>query len=434
MSKNIKLKKEIFSLLPGTDCGGFGGCGYSTCESCAEAIADGGAVEMCPACNSETVAQIAEVTGRQAVSVEEKIAFIRCAGHAAGKERLRNFSSCEEAKKSGFIKNECQWGCLGIGSCIDRCKFEAMTLEDGNIKIDEEKCTGCRACLDICPQHIITMIPKDATNFIPCASQNNEQETLDICGYGCIGCGDCALACPEDAISMVYEDKIDGRYASIDYDKCVGCVTCTASCRKKIIVDTYHDLTKIKEQVAFVKCTGGAAAVRLRTLGIEDCADTAKLDFTAMGLCQYGCTGLGSCTKVCRYNAISIQGNSAYVNPEKCVGCGDCIRECPRNMIEMADYKGVKQMACSSKGDREERIKVCETGCIGCGDCADNCPNNAISMTFGYPEVDSSLCENCGICTYVCTRNVIKERQVSEYNYIQVEAMKIDKTSDERKW
>ena len=54
-------------------------------------------------------------------------------------------------------------------------------------------------------------------------------------------------ACPEGAVSIV------NNHAVIDYDKCVGCVACTVKCRKKIIVDTLHDLTKVKEKVAFCK-------------------------------------------------------------------------------------------------------------------------------------------------------------------------------------
>ena len=34
--------KEILKVLPGGDCGGYGGCGFETCEACAEAIASGG--------------------------------------------------------------------------------------------------------------------------------------------------------------------------------------------------------------------------------------------------------------------------------------------------------------------------------------------------------------------------------------------------------
>ena len=36
-----EVVKKILSLLPGVDCGGFGGCGKASCEECAEAIAAG---------------------------------------------------------------------------------------------------------------------------------------------------------------------------------------------------------------------------------------------------------------------------------------------------------------------------------------------------------------------------------------------------------
>ena len=78
----------------------------------------------------------------------------------------------------------------------------------------------------------------------------------------------------------------------------------------------------------------------------------------------------------------------------------------------------------------EKRFEVFNVGCIGCGDCVDNCPNGAISMIDGNPAVNCELCENCGMCTYVCSRGLIAERKVPEYNYMQAEALKIDG----RKW
>ena len=247
----MESAKQILALLPGVDCGGFGGCGCPTCQACAEAIAESGNITLCPAADSEAVAGIAQILGVEPVEVEPMIAHVKCAGCSAGKERFAAAAceSCDAAKKAGFAKDECQYGCIGLGTCIDRCKFEAMSLEDGEIIIDKEKCSGCEACISGCIQEIIEMIPADATNFIPCSSKADEKETLAACGYGCIGCGDCALACPKDAIEMVYGDKIDGRFARIDYSKCDGCVTCAVKCRKKIIVDTLHDLTKEKETV-----------------------------------------------------------------------------------------------------------------------------------------------------------------------------------------
>ena len=241
MSSIQRQGMQILALLPGVDCRGHGGCGHKTCEACAEAIAQTGNITMCPACNTEQVAAIAEVMGVEPVEVQEKAAFIRCDGSAAGKERLAALGSCEEAKAAGFLHSECQWGCIGIGDCIDRCEFDAMSLEDGKIIIDRDKCTGCMACISACAQGLINMIPKEATNFIPCSSKAYETMTLETCGHGCIGCGECEKVCPENAVHVI------DNCAVIDYDKCVGCVACTVKCEKKIIIDELHDLTKVKE-------------------------------------------------------------------------------------------------------------------------------------------------------------------------------------------
>ena len=421
--------KKILALLPGVDCGGYGGCGYPTCEACAEAIANGASITQCPAANNATVKKIAGIMGTAPVEVVEKIAFIKCDGSAAGKERLKDFKSCDVAKKAGFAPDECSYGCIGIGSCIDRCKFDAMKLKDGKVEINKRKCTGCMACITGCAQCIIEMIPKDATNFIPCSSKDVEKDTLAKCGYGCIGCGDCAIACPKDAIEMVCGDKIDGRFARIDYDKCEGCVTCTVKCRKKIIVDTLHDLKEAKETVAFVRCVGDSHADKaLKKAGLDSCKNVTAEDLESKGFCAYTCAGLGDCVDVCRYDAIKIRNGVAEVDFNKCVGCGDCSRTCPRNKIIMAPYVGVKQVACTSHyWPPDKRLEVCGTGCIACGDCVDNCPNEAISIMEGVPFIDYDKCTNCGVCTYVCSRKLIKERVVPEYNYLQHEAMESDK-------
>ncbi len=355
-------------------------------------------------------------------ALENKLtAFIACAGKAAGNDRLKHFSSCQEACKSGFLRTECKDGCVGVGSCIEVCKEKAMSLVDGKVIIDKEKCTGCGDCAaeGVCPQNLIRMIPYTATNFIPCSSKEEDPEIVRAtCGFGCISCGACERNCPEGAVQII------DNHAIIDYDKCVGCVSCTIKCKKKIIVDELHDLTALKENVAFVRCSGdGRISNKVKELGIQTCQEAAKLDLKSMDLCQTGCLGQGACTAVCRYNAISLVKGVAYVDPEKCVGCKDCTFTCPQNLITIVPYQGQKMIACSSVDDPATKAKVCSTGCMGCFHCEDNCPNIAIYEDGAHSVIDPAICRDCNVCQYICPRNVIKEMEVPEYIFLQRDAL-----------
>lgn len=356
---------------------------------------------------------------------EQMIAFVACSGSAAGKARFAGkCKTCAEAVASGFLRSECRSGCVGVGSCIEACKQGALKLEDGKIVVDREKCNGCGDCAaeGVCPQGLIRMIPADATNFIPCSSTEEDEDVVrKTCGYGCIACGECERVCPQGAVSIV------DNHAVIDYEKCVGCSACTVRCKKKIIKDTLHDLTKIKDKVAFVRCNGGSrASAKFKELGIQNCYDAAKLDAKELHLCTTGCCGQGSCTAVCRYGAISVVNGTAVVDPEKCVGCRDCTYACPKNLITMVAYKGTKLVPCSSIDDYEDKASVCDSGCIGCRDCYNNCPNGAIFMQDMHAVIDSDICEDCNVCQYVCSHNVIKAQKVPEHIYQQHEAMNLE--------
>ena len=47
--------------------------------------------------------------------------------------------------------------CNDCGTCVDRCVFEARTLQEGNLVIDEENCYGCGLCVTRCPEEAITL-------------------------------------------------------------------------------------------------------------------------------------------------------------------------------------------------------------------------------------------------------------------------------------
>jgi len=53
-------------------------------------------------------------------------------------------------------------------------------------KVDNEKCTGCAACKDICPVEAITIVDDKAVV---------DEDT-------CIDCGQCVDECPTSAITL----------------------------------------------------------------------------------------------------------------------------------------------------------------------------------------------------------------------------------------
>ncbi|MBN1977222.1 MAG: 4Fe-4S binding protein [Anaerolineae bacterium] len=45
--------------------------------------------------------------------------------------------------------------CTGCGACVGVCPVGAIALADGKARVDEEACTGCETCIDTCPEGAI---------------------------------------------------------------------------------------------------------------------------------------------------------------------------------------------------------------------------------------------------------------------------------------
>lgn len=223
-------EERIGEVLPGVNCGG---CGFSGCGSCAEAIVSGRAsVNACVPGGSSTAAKVAEIMGVQAETRELKVAFVRCAGSCKGeKYDYEGIKDCSAAVSMGNANgfSLCASACLGLGSCAEACRFGAMKMVNGVAQADPGLCTGCGECAAACPKKLIDMIPYGRAAVIPCASTDKGGITGKLCGSGCIGCGLCLKSCEQNAIS------VKDNHAVIDYSRCVDCGLCAENCPRGLI-------------------------------------------------------------------------------------------------------------------------------------------------------------------------------------------------------
>ena len=221
----------VRELLPGNNCGG---CGYAGCDGLAAAIVKGEApVNACPVAGSAVHARIGEIMGRAAEEKERMTAYVTCAG-TCDKIRLKyQYYGIADCKKLSLVpgrgEKECVYGCMGYGSCVRVCAFDAIHVKDGVAVVDREKCVACGRCVAECPNHLIELVPYRAPYRVACGSHAKGKAVRQACDAGCIGCGICVKQCEAGAITLT--DQL----AKIDYAKCTGCGKCAEKCPSKII-------------------------------------------------------------------------------------------------------------------------------------------------------------------------------------------------------
>lgn len=222
---------EVRELLPGVNCGA---CGYAGCDALAKATAEGLApADACPVANNATHKLIADVMGQVVEEKDPQVAYVNCAGtcdKAKDKYEYNGLLECKAATLApGGGQKACDFGCLGFGSCVNVCAFDAIHICDGIAIVDKEKCTACGMCVTECPKDLIELVPKPSKTFVTCSSTNKGKDVKTVCLVGCIGCRLCVRACEYDAIT------VNNNLAKIDYEKCVNCGACSKVCPVKVI-------------------------------------------------------------------------------------------------------------------------------------------------------------------------------------------------------
>ncbi len=221
--------EAVMRMLPGANCGA---CGYAGCAAMAEALVQGKVLpSACGPNGPAGAAKIAEYLNIGSGDARQMVAQVACRGNELDpRVDYIGINDCRAAHLVVAGPKACVYGCIGLGTCVEACRFDALTQDELGVPIvDAEKCTGCGACADVCPRGVIKMVPVGDTFFVRCNSTIDVRTKRTLCKTGCIGCRICERTCEYDAVHVT-----DG-LARIDPDKCTGCGECAAKCPTKCI-------------------------------------------------------------------------------------------------------------------------------------------------------------------------------------------------------
>ena len=244
MGKKFRVEVDereasVRECLPGNNCGA---CGYAGCDAAAAAIVAGDApVNVCPVGGAAVAQRIGGIMGEHAEARERNIAFVRCKGTCEVTKNQGEYvgiHDCRAAVLSGIYISDCDYGCIGLGSCVSVCPQNAISVIDNVAVVDSAKCVACGLCVKACPKGLIELVPETKRVRVQCANKDKGPQVKKVCAAGCIGCSLCVKQCQSDAIT------VENNLAHIRYEACTQCGKCAEKCPVKVILPPFEPETE----------------------------------------------------------------------------------------------------------------------------------------------------------------------------------------------
>ena len=194
-------------------------------------------------------------TGKSSISaafatLNGKVVLADCDVDAANLYLIFNPSHEEEVVYISGSKAVIDYSlCTNCGSCMDYCRFDAISLIHDNASISEIACDGCVLCSRICPENAIKMIATDKSRMYS-GSFRNGKMVFGQLAPGEENSGKLVNMVREKARQVAKEYELET--IILDGPPGIGCpVISTLTCVNKVVIVTeptisgLHDMQRV---------------------------------------------------------------------------------------------------------------------------------------------------------------------------------------------
>lgn len=240
------------------------------------------------------------------------------------------------------------------------------------IRIDREKCVGCRKCEKRCKANCI----------------NLEDKTVD--GSRCVMCFNCLGHCKQGAITISRNSRESRESSTVDPS------------RRKFLAVTAAVGTASVLHAQEEKAAAGMALVEHKSIP-ERKTPLKPAGAISLKNFESRCTACQLCVGKCPEHVLRPStGLDGFLQPVMAFDQGFCRLACTR-CSELCPSGAIQSVSKDEKTTISIGFAVVlKDNCIGCGLCERHCPAQAIQMVDGIPAVHENKCIGCGKCEYYC--------------------------------
>jgi len=285
---------------------------------------------------------------------------------------------------------------FGCSQCVFSCPSNAISVIEGKVKIDENKCTYCGLCSASCPIGAISLA-YPTWNSITLMTKVIKKGKITV------SCDASKADLLVPCLGVLGPEEIYSLYSFYDLDLICpneNCVNRRAALNAINIFNEVKEKMKIKPSTYL---TGVKRADYTRVISSANISGKSSFDIHAYRVIMTeDCTLCGVCVRKCPTKAFnfSIKDSKLMINfnPSKCVGCNACVSLCEEDAIIVTreyDYSSLHE-GYSYVTAEDEIVK-----CKRCGKPFDN--KKKILRVASILNVNPEDLEYCNECKQVIT-------------------------------